>query len=131
MLACNSCRSTPLNVAANPMFPTVLVTVRCRLPSDMLAEVSDRVALSVVLREKRMMQTGALFPWNVSLMAPLSGLSAHLQASGIGCGVLVTMLMLALATLLSPLVTVLMPLSAVSTSRNRALGSASSGIRYV
>lgn len=132
MLACSRCRRTPLKVAANPMFPTVLVTVRCRLPSDMLAEVSVRVALSVVLREKRIIHTGALLPWKVSLMASLSGLSAHLQSNGIGCGVLVTILILgALPRLESPLVTVLMPLSAVSTSRNRARGKASSGIRYV
>lgn len=116
-------------MAANPAFPTVLVTVVCRLPSDMFASVSVPVALNVVLREKRIMQTGALFPLNVNLIAPLNGLSAHLHANGMGCGVLVTTLMLALATLLSPLVTVLIPFSAVSTNRNRALGSASSGIR--
>lgn len=129
MLACSRCRRTPLNVAANPAFPTVLVTVVCRLPSDIFASVRVPVALNVVLREKRIIQTGALFSLKVSLMAPLNGLSAHLHANGIGCGVLVTTLMLALATLLNPLVTVLMPFNAVSTSKNRAPGNASSGIR--
>lgn len=116
-------------MAAKCAFPYVRPMVLCRLPAVMLQSVSDRVAPSVVLRVKRMTQTGVLLPCSVSLMAVLSGALMHLQASGIGCLVLAIVLIAWFARCLSSDAMVEMLLSAVSTSRNRAPGSVSSGIR--
>lgn len=77
-----------MKVAEKSAFPVVLPTVLCRLPSVTLKPVSDRVAVSVVLRSKRMTQSGVLLWCTVSLIAFLREAAIQLQSSGIGCGVL-------------------------------------------